>query len=157
MIRISNMKWNYAPYTNTKVLIKIMNDKFKAMNIVAKIGLTPEGNVITFSDVVDGKTFISSVDNKIDMKDKDPRIKKTGRSYLLSKRPTEEQYHGFFNVIHSVLDSVGLYGNVELIIPKTSETIVLRNGLTRYNRYPKMKSFPIKIEGGVNEKTPSKV
>lgn len=148
MLKISNMKWKYKEFGNLNVLIKVMNEKFKALGITAKMSIPPDLTTIAFSDVVDGKTFISSVDNKIDMKVGDPRIKKTGRSYLLSKRPTKEQYDGFFEVIQSVLDTVGLYADVELIIPRTSESILLRRGLDKFNRYPKMKSFPVKFIKG---------
>lgn len=146
MLKITNMKWKYGPFNNPSALIKIMNLKFKELNLTVKMS-SKEGT-IAFSDVVDGKTFISSVDNVINMKENDPRLKKIGRTYLLSKRPTEEQYNGFFNVIQSTLDSVGLYGNVELIIARTSESILLRDGIERVGSYPKMKSFPTKLIKG---------
>lgn len=148
MLRISNLKWQYGKFENLNSLIKIMNVKFKKINVTVKMSLSTENDSISFSDVVNGKTFISSVDNVIKMKENDPRSKKIGRDYLLSKRPTEEQYNGFFDVIQSTLDAVGLYGNVELIIPRTSESILLRDGLKKSDRYPKMKSFPTKVIKG---------
>lgn len=148
MLKVSNLKWKYGAYNNLNALIKIMSVKFKALNLTVKMSLSPEGNSISFSDVVDGKTFISSVDNVIKMKTNDPRSKKIGRDYLLSKRPTEDQYKGFFEVIQSTLDAVGLYGNVELIIPRTSESILLRDGVDKFDKYPKMKSFPTKVNKG---------
>lgn len=147
VLKIYNLKWKYQDFNNLNAVIKDLNDKFKTLNIATKVSLKEDEKAIAFSDIVDGKTFVSNVDNKIDMKENDPRIKKTGRTYLLSKRPTEEQYNGFFNIIQSTLDTLNVAAKVELVIPRTSQTIVLRDGMIKYDRIPKMKSFPIKIKG----------
>lgn len=150
MLKITEVKWKHREFNNLTALVNILNTRLKNNNITTKININEQS--ILFNDIVDGKTFVSSVDNKIIMKASDPRIRKTGRSYLLTKRPTQEQYDAFFNTIQSSLDSLGLYATVELYA-KGSNNVILRKGIDKFNTYPPMKSFPIKItEGEVNAK-----
>jgi hypothetical protein len=147
MLEITNIKWKHKDFTSLNLLQTALIAQLKSLNLIIKMTVdnTRKAIVVADSAASEGKTVISSVDNKIMLKEGDPRIvKKGGRTYLETKRPTKEQYEGFFNTIQTVLDSAGLSANVTLIVTKTKKTIVLRDGYVKNNNYPKMNSFPIK-------------
>lgn len=145
MVIISNIKWKYKEFKLGPSLIKLLSSKMKALNLLVKPTYDIEKKALIFNDVTDGRTFGSTIDNKIGMKSTDPRVKKTGRNYLLSKRPTERQYHGFFHSIDSTLDELGLSADVE-IVSRGRGSVELRKGLTKYDRVPKQKSYPTDLK-----------
>jgi hypothetical protein len=147
MLEITNIKWKHKDLTNLNILQSTLINQLKSLNLITKMTLDNTRKAIVFADAAptEGRTIISAVDNKIMMKTGDPRIvKKGGVNHLITKRPTKEQYEGFFNTIQTVLDSAGLSANVTLMITKTKKTIVLRDGYNKNNNYPVMNSFPIK-------------
>lgn len=148
MLTIKNMRWTYKEFTDMSNLINVFGSRLKELNLTTEVII--DGKSILFRDVEEGKTFTSAVENKVMLKLGDERIDKVKRNYLLTKRPTEKQYKGFFDIIQNTLDQLGLSADVDLIIKKTGTTIPLRKGkVVLKDAYPAMKSYPSDMKEGV--------
>lgn len=148
MLTISNIKWKYKSVEDPKQLFNIIINRLKLLNIKTSATVATDKSII-FADVVDGKTFVSAVDNVIKIAENDPRIKKNGRDYLLSHRPTKEQYYGFFELINAIMDNLGLLCDIELYIKKNDRRYVIRSGSeSLMKNIPEQNSYPVAKEKG---------
>lgn len=143
MLTIKNIKWTYLPFTYTRQLVNVLNNHFKNAKIKTAITYDETANVITFNPVERNKIAISSVDNRIELRPTDPRVRALGRSHLLSKRLTYNQYLLFFYTIQKELDLLGL--NADIMLEYKNKVHVLRLGKDKFTDYPVPKSFPISM------------
>lgn len=141
MITIKNIKWKYQKFNCHNNLIQVLSNRISELKIVTKMRLVE--NEIHFNDVEKGMSFLSNRDNKVMMRDGDPRIKERGRNFLLSKRPTKKQYFSFFETLQLTFDELGLEADVDLLATRTNTNYTLRRGVAKYDTYPLVKSFPI--------------
>ena len=144
MIKVANIKWKYAKFKYMNELIQLIKNGLAKHNI--RVNMVPLAEGFEFRPITgeNNKLFMSTVENKVVLAEGNPRIKEIGRNYLITKRVTKEQFDGFFNEIQSGLDSLGLLADIEMVIPKTRDVVVLRKGMEKFNNYPEIKSFPVK-------------
>ncbi len=138
MVTISNIKWTYESMSKIKVLYNLLASKMKE-ELKIKISGEVADNIIKFTRVEPNRLFISTVTNKIMIKDNDARVKKLGRNYLETHKPTEKQYLGFFNTINKYLDDLGLSADVQYEVK--DKTHVLRTGKVKFE-VPKLNTYP---------------
>lgn len=94
-------------------VLELLRGKFRTANIDAHISSGSNDLTISFGD---NQLFSSIKDNKIPLNKTDPRIRKMGRSYLISRRPTKEQWEAGVDALTgaftrlNITASVALYG-----------------------------------------------
>lgn len=144
MLVIKNLRWSNFPLDNYQEICNVLSNRLKLLKISFNAQVLTIDNIsmIEFKDVEKGKTFRSSVDNVIKLKAGDDRIKKHGRDYLLSRRPTQNQYNSFFTIMHKLFDELNLNADIELYIDKTKEKFIIRKDKVNFLDLPKMRSFP---------------
>lgn len=140
MIRISNVTWTFDKFNKLDRLSSLLVKKLKD-DLKLKTAVDINDDVIVFREVEPNRLMLSSIVNKIPLKEKDSRIKKLGRPYLETHKPTEKQYVGFFDTVNKCLDDLGLSASVNAVIRGT--TYVIREGKNKVNNYPKLNTYPV--------------
>ncbi len=139
MVIINDLKWSSADFKRLNMLCTYFSTKSKDL-LSLKVNVKVVDNSIVFDDVEPNKTMLSIKSNKIYMRQGDPRIKKLGREYLDTKRPTKKQYYGFFEMLNATLNSLNLNGTINYKVK--DKTYVIRNGKEIVNEFPEIPSFP---------------
>jgi len=126
-------------------LADLFREKFKQANI--HFDLSTRGDTIWFKEVDNNKLFISSIENKVLLKDDDERIKKLKRNYLNTNRLTKEQEDIMWNnCINNTLSSLGLCATIKLYEHYDEDEnsfLILREGY-EYKSWPILqKAYPV--------------
>lgn len=143
MLTITNMKWPTKDFSHNNELLRVLGARFATVKLATNLKVVD--NSLVFKDVDANKVFMSSEINKTVMKPDDPRIKKKGRNFLETRRPTKVQHEAFYSIIQNTLDELGLDAEIQLTI-KSSTPLILRQGKVRFDRVPVPKSYPVEME-----------
>ena len=141
MITINNIKWPYGHFKYYDDLAKAIVTEIRKLNVEVKC--KTENGEIKFINVVSNLLFQSKTFNKVMLKPTHSRYVAGEKEFLKTKRPTEKQYHGVFNAIHSVLDQLKLEADVTVFDARTGNNNILRVSTGRVNNYPVPKTFPV--------------
>jgi hypothetical protein len=140
MVRVINITWTYEKFAKLDSLAALLSKKLKE-DFKLKVSVSSIENGIVFREVEKNRLMLSTIVNKIPLKDKDSRIKKLGRPYLETHKPTQKQYMGFFETINKCLDELGLSATVDTVVKGT--TYVIRDGKNKVNDFPKLNTYPV--------------
>lgn len=136
MLTIKMKDWKYNK-VNALEIHNIILAKLKDFGIVGNIKV--ENDTIVCTKNGEGKYFTSKNDNKIIMSPTDKRIATLGRDYLVTKRLTEDQYHGMVEAILGTLSNLQI--NAEVCFDGT----YWRQGMINYcDRVFKPSKFAVK-------------
>lgn len=148
MVKIKDVKWTYEKLSKLKGLQLLLVNKMIA-ELQLKVNPSIIEDVIVFGPVEPNRLMVSNVTNKIPLTGKNQkvleRIKKKGRDYLQTVKPTAKQYEGFFHLINKYLDDLGLSATVDMQT-KDGKTFLIRNGKVHINQFPKLNSYPVEIK-----------
>lgn len=149
---INNFKFNNRfeiDSTFIDVIKKTMLEKLKSNKIIVNVVRRNTDLIFDIVDSENKKLAVSSVENKIVLKDGDERIKKMGRNYLISTRLTKNQTNSFWiECVNNTLNNLGVYCDIKYIEFKDDPTsaVVLREGMKFNNEWPiKDKTFPVEM------------
>jgi len=128
-----------APYIRDQ-----LRSQLGALNIGHKIE-SRDGKV-KILPVKDKKLFISTVKNKILLKETDPRRVTLGRDHLASERLTEEQYDGMIQILNGFFDKTGIECDIKLYEfgDDMNSFSLWRQGKSK-NKIFKPTTFPVKV------------
>ncbi len=144
-LHITNMKLLGDNMTESEIskVVAVMSNALNNTGIRASV--RREGASITFGQVDPSrhpnKLFISANENKIKLREGDPRIAKLGRDYLTSYRLTKEQYTKMKDIIFGMCDRLAIECDITMK-GKTNE--VWREGLINMAISNEPTSFSVK-------------
>ncbi len=149
---INNFKFNNRfeiDSTFIEVIKKTMLEKLKSNKIIVNVVRRNTDLIFDIVDSENKKLAVSSIENKIVLKDGDERIKKMGRNYLISTRLTKNQADSFWiECVNNTLNNLGVYCDIKYVEFKDdpNSVIVLRTGTEFNNELPiKDKTFPVEM------------
>lgn len=146
---LQDIKWNVNdfPELSETIVNNIILKKLGEANI--QINLQREPGKYTFLPVNKNKMFISKKENKILLKEGDPRKaelkKKHGRDYLTSERLTEKQFLLLIDSFNGTLDKLNISANIRLYEGDDESNFILIRYGKENGQWPVPNSFPIEV------------
>lgn len=122
-LMIKNLKYKNGLDVKVDVLCSIIKAKLASAGIkYSEFVIANDTMTINAKD----KLFTSTVENKIKLTATDPRLRKLGRDYLLSKRLNEAQYGMLFDALKTPFDDLDIL--CDIVYMDDEKTEVWRKG-----------------------------
>lgn len=142
MLKFSNFNIKGNEIGNLKELYDLFIKQLNTLKVKCAGSCDGKNIQVSFTDK---KYFVSSVTNKIPLKEGDPRIKQFERNYLESHRLTKEQFGGVEKILTSYFQRLGVSYNLtmqEFANDGKSVVSVVENGIVK-GSIPVPSSFPL--------------